>query len=150
MISETEKSLSAPSDTNDHAPIDERGQGKSDAIALPSHVASSGALDRLVDTARSYARAAASENTLKAYAKDWAHFARWCRMKGAPPLSPSPEMIGLYLSDLAAPRPVLRPQPACGSGEQRRGGRTLCSKASGPCQRRRNRFRVNLTKAAGL
>lgn len=72
-------------------------------IALPSHVAGSGTLDRLVDTARDYARAAASENTLKAYAKDWAHFARWCRMKGAEPLPPSPEMIGLYLADLAAP-----------------------------------------------
>ena len=72
--------------------------------ALPSHVAGSGALDRLVETARDYARAAASENTLKAYAKDWAHFARWCRMKGADPLPPSPEMIGLYLADLASPQ----------------------------------------------
>lgn len=51
--------------------------------ALPAHVAGSGTLDRLVETARDYARAAASENTLKAYAKDWAAFARWCRMRGA-------------------------------------------------------------------
>ncbi|EAQ24835.1 tyrosine-type recombinase/integrase [Roseovarius sp. 217] len=80
------------------------------SIALPSHVAGSGNLDRLVDTARDYARAAASENTLKAYTKDWAHFARWCRMKGADPLPPSPEMIGLYLADLASgsgPSPAL-------------------------------------------
>jgi integrase len=85
-------------------------QGESDAIALPSHVASSGTLDRLVDTARDYARAAASDNTLKAYAKDWAHFARWCRMKGAEPLPPSPEVIGLYVADLASgsgPSPAL-------------------------------------------
>jgi integrase len=85
-------------------------QGESDAIALPSHVASSGALDRLVDTARDYARAAASDNTLKAYAKDWAHFTRWCRMKGAEPLPPSPEVIGLYVADLASgsgPSPAL-------------------------------------------
>jgi integrase len=81
---------------------DERGQGESDGIALPSHVAGSGTLDRLVDTARDYARAAASDNTLKAYAKDWAHFTRWCRMKAAEPLPPSPEMIGLYLADLAS------------------------------------------------
>jgi len=74
-----------------------------DAIALPSHVAGSVTLDRLVDTARDYARAAASENTLKAYGKDWAHFARWCRMKGAEPLPTSPELIGLYLADLASP-----------------------------------------------
>ncbi len=75
-----------------------------DAIALPSHVAGSGALDRLVETARDYARAAASENTLKAYARDWAHFARWCRMRGAEPLPCSPQMIGLYITDLAAPQ----------------------------------------------
>ncbi len=43
-----------------------------------------------------------SENTLKAYAKDWAHFARWCRMRGADPLPPSPQLIGLYIADLAA------------------------------------------------
>ncbi|MEP2655473.1 MAG: tyrosine-type recombinase/integrase [Sedimentitalea sp.] len=78
-------------------------QDGSDAITLPSHVAGSGTQDRLVDTARVYAHAAASDNTLKAYARDWAHFARWCRMKGAEPLPPSPEMIGLYLADLASP-----------------------------------------------
>ena len=74
----------------------------SEALSLPSFVAGSGTLDRLVDTARDYARAAASENTLRAYAKDWAHFARWCRMKGTDPLPPSPGMIGLYLADLAS------------------------------------------------
>ncbi len=71
--------------------------------ALPSGIAGSGSLDRLVETARDYARAAASENTLIAYAKDWAHFARWCRMRGADPLPPSPQLIGLYIADLAAP-----------------------------------------------
>nr|WP_092080614.1 tyrosine-type recombinase/integrase [Poseidonocella sedimentorum] len=71
-------------------------------MALPAHVAGSGSLDRLVDTARDYARAAASENTLKAYTKDWAHFGRWCRVKGAEPLPPSPELIGLYIADLAS------------------------------------------------
>jgi integrase len=74
------------------------------SIALPSHVAGSGTLDRLVETARDYARQAASENTLKAYGRDWAHFARWCRMRGADPLPPAPELIGLYITDLAAPR----------------------------------------------
>lgn len=76
---------------------------ENDAIALPSHLAGSGALDRLVDTARAYARAAASENTLKAYSKDWAHFTRWCRMRGADPLPPSSELVGLYIADLANP-----------------------------------------------
>ena len=80
-----------------------REQDEAADIALPPHAAGSGTLDRLVGTARDYARAAASENTRRAYAKDWAHFTRWCRMKGTDPLPPSPEMIGLYLADLAAP-----------------------------------------------
>ena len=74
-----------------------------DKIALPSHVAGSGTLDRLVDTARDYARASTAENTNKAYATDWKHFTRWCRLKETDPLPLSPEMIGLYLTDLAAP-----------------------------------------------
>jgi integrase len=102
MPSETEKSTSAPSDEHDDARVDEREQEESDGIALPSHVAGSGTLDRLVGAARDYARAAASDNTLKAYAKDWAHFTRWCRKKGTEALPPSPEMIGLYLADLAS------------------------------------------------
>jgi len=89
----------APSPNED----DERDASSGEALQLPTFVAGSGALDRLVETARDYAQQAASENTLKAYAKDWAHFARWCRMKGTDPLPPSSEMIGLYLADLAAP-----------------------------------------------
>lgn len=110
MASEDEKPTSSNSDAICNAQGDARNQEKSDGIALPSHVAGSGSLDRLVDTARDYARAAASDNTLTAYAKDWAHFTRWCRMKGTEPLPPSPEMIGLYLADLAsglAPPPAL-------------------------------------------
>ena len=110
MASEDEKSTSSNSGARSIAQDDERDQEKSDDISLPDHVAGSGSLDRLVDTARDYARAAASDNTLTAYAKDWAHFTRWCRMKGAEPLPPSPEMIGLYLADLASgsgPSPAL-------------------------------------------
>jgi integrase len=110
MASDDEKPTSSNSDTVHNAQGDARNQEKSDGIALPSHVAGSGSLDRLVDTARDYARAAASDNTLTAYAKDWGHFTRWCRMKGTEPLPPSPEIIGLYLADLAsgsAPSPAL-------------------------------------------
>jgi hypothetical protein len=46
-------------------------------IALPAHVTGSGSLD----TARGYAQAAASDNTRKACASGWAHFAR-CRIRG--------------------------------------------------------------------
>ncbi|GLT12897.1 hypothetical protein GCM10007928_51300 [Sulfitobacter porphyrae] len=85
-------------------------QDESGDLDVPMHVARSGKLDRLVEAAHDYARAAASDNTLKAYATDWKHFARWCRMKGTDPLPPSPEMIGLYLADLASgsePSPAL-------------------------------------------
>jgi integrase len=92
-----------PSDAPNTSDSHDGEQGSTDAIALPSHLAGSGTLDRLVETARDYARAAVSKNTLAAYATDWAAFARWCRMRGAEPLPPSPELIGLYIADLAAP-----------------------------------------------
>ncbi|MCF7728098.1 tyrosine-type recombinase/integrase [Sulfitobacter sp. M22] len=82
------------------------GPENAGAITLPAHLVGSGTLDRLVDAARGYAAAAASENTLKAYSKDWSQFARWCRIKGADPLPPSPQMIGLYLADLASGSPT--------------------------------------------
>ena len=103
MSENNEKSSSdAPSgrSPNEH---DERSPSSNEALTLPSFVAGSGTLDRLVDTARDYAKASTAENTNKAYAADWKHYARWCRLKGTDPLPPSPEMIGLYLADLAAP-----------------------------------------------
>ncbi|MDR6267550.1 MULTISPECIES: tyrosine-type recombinase/integrase [Roseobacteraceae] len=110
MAENTEKSSSESANGSSINEDNESDAGPSEALALPSSVAGSGALDRLVETARDYARAAASENTLKAYTKDWGHFTRWCRMKGTEPLPPSPEMIGLYLADLASgsvPSPAL-------------------------------------------
>ncbi|MBY5935052.1 tyrosine-type recombinase/integrase [Tateyamaria omphalii] len=62
-----------------------------------------GALDRLIETNQDYARASTAQNTNKAYSADWKHFTRWCRARGAEPLPPSPDLIGLYLTDLAAP-----------------------------------------------
>lgn len=94
----------APPERPDPRDGDERLAPTKDALSLTGHVAGSGALNRLVETARDYARHAASENTLKAYAKDWAQFARWCRMRGGNPLPPSPQLIGLYIADLAAPQ----------------------------------------------
>ena len=86
MTEETEQSTQALSVAEKDAPAEANGQQKTPVIDLPSLVAGSGTLDRLVETARDYARSAASENTVKAYAKDWAQFARWCRMRGADPL----------------------------------------------------------------
>ena len=109
-LSNAKESNSQDSEATHAAQHDERDQLASDAITLPSHVAGSGNLDRLAATARDYAKASTAENTNKAYAADWKHFVRWCRMKGTDPLPPSPEMIGLYLTDLAGsngPSPAL-------------------------------------------
>ncbi|TMV07490.1 tyrosine-type recombinase/integrase [Arenibacterium halophilum] len=106
---EAEISSSAPQNTSTGKEHDEIDAPDHASIALPAHaggLAGSGTLDRLVDTARDYAKASTAENTNKAYAADWKHFARWCRRHGADPLSapcPNPELIGLYLTELAAP-----------------------------------------------
>jgi integrase len=77
-------------------------------LAVPAALAGSGSLDRLVDTAKEYARQATAENTNAAYKSDWAHFSSWCRRRGwhgqsdADPL-PSPEMIGLYIANCTSP-----------------------------------------------
>jgi hypothetical protein len=102
-VSDAEISSSASYAAPNSDERDERTSRDGASIALPAHVAGSGALGRLIDTARDYAEASTAENTNKAYAADWKHFNRWCRLKGTEPLPPSPEMIGLYVADLAAP-----------------------------------------------
>ena len=123
MTEETEQSTQALSVAEKDAPAEANGQQKTPVIDLPSLVAGSGTLDRLVETARDYARSAASENTVKAYAKDWAQFARWCRMRGADPLPPAPQLLGLYIADLAVPAGKT-PALSVSSIERRLSGRT--------------------------
>lgn len=113
MSKNTEKSSSDAPIGSSINEDDERKAASGKALTLPSSVAGSGTLDRLVETARDYAKASTAENTIKAYTADWKHFARWCRLKGTDPLPPSPEMIGLYLTDLAAPT---GPSPALSVG----------------------------------
>ncbi|WP_374644145.1 tyrosine-type recombinase/integrase [Tabrizicola sp.] len=120
-----ETPLKPPPDRPDAANPHDRDEGvapEDDPLALPARIAGSGALDRLVETARSYARAALSENTLKAYARDWAAFARWCRLRGADPLPPSSQVIGLYIADLAAPQGGKAPALLVASIERRLSG----------------------------
>ena len=106
---DAKKSPEGTLDTADGRQHDESEAADSRKLALPAHVAGtagligSGTLDRLVDTARDYAKASTANNTNKAYAADWKHFGRWCRLKGTDPLPPSPQVIALYLTDLAAP-----------------------------------------------
>lgn len=98
----------------------DQDQPKGAAIDIPENVAPSGTLNRLLDTARDYARQATAENTNTAYAKDWAHFTRWCRQKGATPLPASPELIGLYIADCAAPQGAAPGRPLAVSTIERR------------------------------
>ena len=65
-------------------------------------------LEALVETATAYAKAASSENTRSAYAKDFSHYASWCRREGFEVLPPAVQTIGLYIS-------------ACAAGDARRG-----------------------------
>lgn len=62
-------------------------------------------LESLVETATAYAKAASSENTQNAYAKDWRHFTSWCRREGFEPLPPAVQTIGLYIGACAAGDP---------------------------------------------
>jgi len=97
------KSHPDPAITSSPNKDDERDAAASEAIGVPNLVPGSGALDRLVDTARDYARQATAKNTSLAYKKDWAHFNSWCRRRGANPLPPSAELIGLYIANCASP-----------------------------------------------
>lgn len=66
------------------------------ASALPQH------LEDLAARARTYVEAASSPNTRRAYAADWAHFTSWCRRQSVAPLPPDPQVVGLYVTALAA------------------------------------------------
>lgn len=58
--------------------------------------------DKLVETAKDYARGAKAGNTNRAYATDWREFTSWCRCRGFEPLPSDPQIVGLYLSALAS------------------------------------------------
>lgn len=91
----------APSTSADTVAEAERAE-RADFISTDLIVPETGALEGLVDKARDYAAKATAENTNIAYAKDWAHFNSWCRRQGAEPLPPSPQTIGLYITDCAS------------------------------------------------
>lgn len=58
-------------------------------------------LHHLAQSARSYAEAASSANTRKAYAADWRHFSAWCRREGLDPMPADVQRIGLYITACA-------------------------------------------------
>ena len=103
-----QKSSSEPTRAPLPSEHDEREAHDSEHFGVPILVGS-GTLDRLVDTAKDYARQATAENTNAAYKADWTHFDRWCRRRGIDPLPPQPELIGLYIAECASPT---NPAPA--------------------------------------
>jgi integrase len=58
--------------------------------------------DKLVETAKDYARSAKAQNTNRAYAADWRHYKGWCMRQGIASLPPTPQIIGVYLAACAS------------------------------------------------
>lgn len=104
MNQNSEKSPSQDNGTTINAQLDDTRSVTETNIAVPENVAGSGSLERLVETARDYASQATADNTNLAYKRDWAHFASWCRRRGADHLLPNPQLIGLYIAECASPQ----------------------------------------------
>lgn len=97
----------SPASPPENASSDRAEPRQTHSDALPSTTEVSGqaatpSLARLANTARGYAAARSSANTRKAYASDWAQFARWSRRKGFDANDPNPEVVGLYLAASAS------------------------------------------------
>ncbi len=74
------------------------------ALAVIEQDAPSAALtvdQTTVDGARTFAHAAKSDNTRRAYRSDWEHFERWCEKHGAGSLPAHPTAVVAYVTELA-------------------------------------------------
>jgi integrase len=80
------------------AALETQAPGANPPALLPSAGRLSGRLAALAETAKDYARSAQADNTQRAYAADWRHFASWLRRQGLPETPPDPEAVGLYLA----------------------------------------------------
>jgi len=65
----------------------------------------------LIKKARDYARGANAENTVTAYVSDWKDYVAWCGRRGVAAVPPSPQAIGLYITELATAGQGARTQP---------------------------------------
>jgi integrase len=84
----------------------EAGKEEGLPLLLPADPSIPAHLEKLVETAKDYARGAKSAATLRAYASDWRHYEAWCRRKDLDPLPPSAQVVGLYLAACAAQEPL--------------------------------------------
>lgn len=70
--------------------------------ALATRTAASLAITpTLIEAAKGYAAAATSENTRRAYRRQWSAFMAWCKAARLESLPAKPEALALYLSSLA-------------------------------------------------
>ena len=69
------------------------------ALELPAQLRIE--LERLLDQADRYARAAQSVNTTRAYRSDWRQFEAWCDRYGLQSIPTSPTAVALHLTALA-------------------------------------------------
>ena len=76
-------------------------QTASTNLPIPACPASVETRPDLADEALAYARATRSENTLRAYASDWADFTAWAAARDLMALPADPSTVALYLTDLA-------------------------------------------------
>ena len=81
------------------------------APAVLEALVGSGTLDRLVDTAKDYARQATADNTNAAYKADWAHFTSWCRRRGWP-TSTTTATRAAGAVRTPCPHPMMAPLPS--------------------------------------
>ena len=85
-----------------------------------------GPLEDAIATAAEYAGSALSEATKRAYARDWFHFAAWCREQAVDPgvLPVHPVLVAAYLASLAGTlgRSALNGRLAAIAHEHRRRG----------------------------
>ena len=81
------------------AVLNPAGLGTTGVEVLGTHAAH---LAALASAAEDHEDRALSENTRRAYTHDWAQWVAWCSMFGAEPLPADPEMVRLYVTELAS------------------------------------------------
>ena len=60
-----------------------------------------GPLAEIADRASEFIQQSKSKNTIRAYRADWAHFESWCHSHRQSSLPATPEIVALYVTDLA-------------------------------------------------
>jgi integrase len=53
------------------------------------------------EAAKAYAARSQAENTVDAYKSDWEHFERWCLSRRVPSMPSTPQVVALYLAEIA-------------------------------------------------